>query len=123
MSRKRTWLVPASAAIALLIGVGLGLWYGWEIDPVAYVDTDLAHLHPYYRDEAILMVSSAYALDGDLDAARTQLALLELPDPATAVADLAARAAARGAPALHLRALDGLARALASSAPPGDDPR
>jgi hypothetical protein len=123
MSRKRAWLVASIALLALLIGAGLGLWYGWEIDPVAYVDTDVAHLHPYYRDEFILMVSSAYALDGDLHAARARMDLLSLPDPAGAFADLAERSAAAGAPELHLRALTRLAAALASDIPPPDGPR
>jgi hypothetical protein len=114
MSEKRTWLVAAAAAVGLLIGTGLGLWYGWEIDPVAYVDTDMAHLHPYYRDEFILMVSSGYALDGDLEAARAKIALLALPDAAAAVADLAERSAATGAPAARVRALTDLASALAA---------
>jgi hypothetical protein len=115
MSRKRTWLSATIAVIALAIGTGLGLWYGWEIDPVAYVDTDMAHLHPYYRDEVIAMVSHAYALDGDLGAARAQLALLRLPDAPAAVADLVERAAAGGAHEAHLSELTQLAEALSAA--------
>jgi hypothetical protein len=123
MSVKRAWLVAAIALVALGTGTGLGLWYGWEIDPVAYVDTDVAHLHPYYRDQFILMVSSAYALDADIEAARARMDMLSLPDPAAAVADLADRAAATGAPELHLHALTRLAEALAADTPTADAPR
>jgi hypothetical protein len=100
------------AIVGLLGGVGLGLWYGWEIDPVEYTDTDIAHLHPVYKDEFILMVSKAYALDGDLATARARVALLALPDPANAVADLAERAIAQDAPPPQIRTLAQLANAM-----------
>jgi hypothetical protein len=58
------------------------------------------------------MVSEAYALDGNLDAARARVALLALPDPANALADLAERAIARNAPLPHIRALARLAAAM-----------
>ena len=84
MSGKRVWLTILLAIVGLAGGVGLGLWYGWEIDPVEWTDTGIAHLHPAYQEEYILMVSEAYALDGDLGIARARIALLELPDPANA---------------------------------------
>ena len=95
MSRIRVWAIVL-ALVGIAAGVGLGLWYGWEIDPVEYTDTDIAYLHPVYRDEYIRLVSSAYALDGDLDTARARIVLLAVPDPAAAVADLAERAIAEG---------------------------
>lgn len=127
---------PGSACIALLVvigligGTGLGLWIGWDVAPVEYVDTDITYLHPVYQEDYLLMVSEAYALDGDLDAARARVALLSLPDPANAVADLAERAVARNAPAAHVRALARLADALGArrerlrpyTSPPEDVP-
>jgi hypothetical protein len=72
----------------------------------------MSHLHPTYRDEFILMVSKAYALDGDLDIARARIALLDQPDPANAVADLAERHIAQGAPPLQIRTIAQLANAM-----------
>jgi hypothetical protein len=92
--------------------MGLGLWYGWVIDPVEYRDTDVSHLAAVYRAEYILMVSQAYALDGDLSAARARLALLASPDPALTVADVAEAAIAQGASELDIRSLARLAKAL-----------
>jgi hypothetical protein len=117
MSRKHTWLPVLLGLVGLAAGTGLGLWYGWEVDPVEYTDTDLGHLHPSYRDEYILMVSKAYALDGDLDRARVRLELLALPGPADAAATLAEQAIVQGAPPSRIRVLAQLAAALGASRP------
>ena len=112
MSRKRKWIIILLAILGLAGGVAIGLWYGWMIDPVEYTDTDIAHLYPYGKDEFITMASQAYALDGDLDTARARIALLDLPDPAGAVADVAERAIAQNAPRSQIRVLAQLARAM-----------
>jgi hypothetical protein len=117
MGRGRIWLAVLLGAVGLIAGAGLGVWYGWEVDPVAYTDTDLAHLHPSYRDEYILMVSKAYALDGDLDTARARIEWLMPPDPASTVADLAEQAIAQSAPTAQIRVLAHLAQALGADRP------
>jgi hypothetical protein len=58
--------------------------------PAAVVQTDRT------RDEAVVMVSGLYALDGDLERARERLLALGLDDPATTVAELALRHASAG---------------------------
>ena len=100
------------ALVGLLAGLGLGLAYGWIVDPVDYVDTEISALHPAYQDDFILMVSQAYASDQNLDIARARVALLNQPDPETAVADLAEKAIATQRPAEQIRALVQLAEAL-----------
>jgi hypothetical protein len=112
MRGKRRWALFWLALVAVLTGAGLGLWYGWMINPVEYKDTDIAHLYAVYRDEFILMVAEAYAVDGNLDTARARLALLSVPDPANTVADLAEAALSRGASQLDVQALARLAAAL-----------
>jgi len=92
MSKRRFGFSILLAAVGLAIGTGLGLWYGWIVDPVEYVDTDIAYLHPAYRDQVVLMIAESFAADGDLSTARARLAMLALPDPASAVADLAEEA-------------------------------
>jgi hypothetical protein len=82
------------------------------LDPVEYTDTDISHLASVYRDEYVLMVGQTYALDGDLDAARARLALLNWPDPASQVANLAEAAIERGDAELDVRSLAQLALAL-----------
>ena len=112
MRDRRTWPLIVVALVSLLGGIGLGLWYGWVVDPVEYKGTDIAYLAGIYRDEYILMVSEAYALDGNLGAARARMALLSLPDPANAVADAAEAAMARGVPRMDVQALARLATAM-----------
>jgi len=92
--------------------MGLGLWYGWVLDPVEYRDTDVSHLASVYRDEYVLMVAETYALDGDLDAARARLAQLSASEPGALVADQAQTALARDAARLDIQALARLAAAL-----------
>ena len=112
MRKGRLWPLILLALVALLGGMGLGLWYGWVLDPVEYRNTDVSHLASIYRDEYVLMVGETYALDGDLDAARARLALLDLADPANHAADLAEASLARGAPRLDVLVLARLAAAL-----------
>jgi hypothetical protein len=112
MRGGRGWALLVVVLVAVLAGGGLGLWYGWVVNPVEYKDTDVAHLYAVYRDEYILMVAEAYALDGDLGTARARLALLSLPDPASAVADLAETAIAMGSSRLDIQSLARLAAVL-----------
>ena len=62
--------------LAMLIGVGLGMLYGWEINPVKYVDTTPDSLGIEYKTDYVLMVAEAYHAEGKLDVAVRRLALL-----------------------------------------------
>lgn len=62
--------------IAILFGVGLGLVYGWLINPIEYVDTTPDTLRVDYQTDYILMISEAYQGEGDLDWAVRRLAVL-----------------------------------------------
>jgi hypothetical protein len=115
MSRKRAWISILLTCVGLAAGLGLGLLYSWEIAPVEYTDTDISHLHPVYKDDFIVMVSKAYALDGDLDTARARMALLGLNDAPGAVADLAEQKIAQNAPPPQIRPLVQLASAMGAS--------
>ena len=112
MRKGRSWPLILLASVALLGGMGLGLWYGWVLDPVEYRDTDVSHLASVYRDEYVLMVAETFMLEGDLDAARARLALLAVPDLPGRVADQAQAALARNASQLDVQALARLAAAL-----------
>jgi hypothetical protein len=62
--------------IAIVIGIGLGLLYGWVLSPVELVDTNPATLREDFKTDYVLMVAEAYSADHDLNAAICQLALL-----------------------------------------------
>jgi hypothetical protein len=73
--------------LALLVGAAGGLFYGWQIDPVKYVDTTPDSLRSDYRSDYVLMVAEAYQSDHDLDLAARRLALLGSSPPAEIALD------------------------------------
>ena len=105
--------------IALLAGVVVGLLFGglvgWVIWPVRYTDTDFVDLRPEHKDDYVIMVGAAYALDGDLEKAEARLAKLEVDDVGQVVADLANRYISIGASQVDIHSLVQLADALGSS--------
>ncbi|HUH97133.1 MAG TPA: hypothetical protein VLZ89_07235 [Anaerolineales bacterium] len=78
--------------IALAVGIGLGLFYGWEINPVQFVDTTPASMRADYRADYVLMIAEAYHADQNMDSAIRRLALLGSAPPA----DIAAQALQTG---------------------------
>ncbi|MCC7362331.1 MAG: hypothetical protein IT317_22820 [Anaerolineales bacterium] len=100
---------------ALLAGVAGGLYYGWVIAPVQYVDADPASLHQSFKDDYILMIATAYAGDGDLEAARAGLSGLGLEPSAFTVSAVAERLTAAGLPAPDAERLAALGTALAAA--------
>jgi len=105
--------------IALLAGTVVGLLFGmlvgWVIWPVQYTDTDPFDLRPEHKDDYVVMVSAAYALDGDLEKAEARLTQLEVDDVGQVVADLASLYMSIGAGLVDIRNLVQLADALGSS--------
>jgi hypothetical protein len=62
--------------IMIAIGIGIGLVYGWIIEPVQYVDTAPASLRLDYKTDYVLMVAEAYQVEQDLNLAVQRLSLL-----------------------------------------------
>ena len=56
------------------LGAGLGLVYGWVINPVKYMDTTPINLRVDYKSDYVLMVAEVYQADGDLALAVRRLA-------------------------------------------------
>ncbi len=112
--RRKRWL---RFIVAIAVGVGLGLAYGWLINPVEYVDTSPATLRQDYKADFVLMVAEGYHLDGDLDAARQNLALLG-DDPQTVVAQALQYATEIGYTPPDLYLMRDLLMALRQAAPP-----
>jgi hypothetical protein len=71
--------------LVLLLGLGLGLLYGWVINPVSYQDTTLESLRIDYKTDYTLMVAEVYHQEQDLDWVLNRLALLEDKTPLTSV--------------------------------------
>ena len=71
--------------LAILVGIGLGLMYGWVINPVQYVNTSADSLRIDYKTDVALMVAEAYQADGNLSQAVRRLAFLGDQPPAQIV--------------------------------------
>ncbi len=71
--------------LTILAGIGLGLLYGWVINPVQYVNTSPDTLRVDYKTDAVLMVAEAYQTDSDLALAARRLAFLGDAPPAQMV--------------------------------------
>jgi len=59
-----------------MIGAMGGLFYGWVISPVEYIDTTPDSLKIDYKSDYVLMVAEAYSVEKDLLAAVQRLGLL-----------------------------------------------
>jgi len=71
--------------LIVILGIGVGLLYGWVINPVKYVETTPAKLRSDYQTDYILMVAEAFQAEGDLDLAARRLAVLGDSPPAEIV--------------------------------------
>jgi hypothetical protein len=71
--------------IAILVGAGLGLLYGWVINPVDYVDTTPDTLRIDYKTDYVLMVAEAYQGDSNPELAARRLAILGESPPSDIV--------------------------------------
>lgn len=68
--------------IAALLGLALGLVYGWRIDPVQYTDITPDVLRIDYRTDYVLMVAEAYHAEDDPALAAQRLAVFGSEPPA-----------------------------------------
>lgn len=71
--------------LAILLGIIAGLLYGWQFNPVKYVNTTPDSLGVDYKTDYVLMVSEVYTTEADLDLAARRLALLGGASPQESV--------------------------------------
>ena len=71
--------------LVLIIGFGIGLLYGWVIDPVEYVDTFPETLREDYKTDYVLMVAETYQVERDIDLAVERLSYLGFIPPESLV--------------------------------------
>ena len=73
--------------LVLIIGFGIGLLYGWVIDPVEYVDTFPETLREDYKTDYVLMVAEIYQVERDIDLAVERLSYLGFIPPVSLLED------------------------------------
>ncbi|MFC2055450.1 hypothetical protein ACFLV7_14315 [Chloroflexota bacterium] len=61
--------------IAILIGVALGLLFGWVINPIEYTQTAPSSLRVDYKTDYVLMIAEAFHTDSDMALAVHRLAV------------------------------------------------
>lgn len=73
--------------IATLLGLVLGLFYGWRVNPVQYTDITPDVLRIDYRTDYVLMVAEAYRAEKDPALAAQRLAVFGSEPPALIAGD------------------------------------
>ncbi len=105
--------------LALLLGLATGLFYGWVVSPVEFVDTTPEFLSPDYEADYVLMAAEAYAASTDLAPALNALALLSPQPPANIILEALVYAQGAGYAHSDLALMQSLWRALKSVQPGG----
>jgi hypothetical protein len=82
--------------LALLVGAGIGIAYGWYVDPVDYVDLPPDNLRADYKADYVLMTAEAYRSEQDPGLAARRLAIFGTKSPSAIAADGLAYARANG---------------------------
>ncbi len=67
--------------LALLAGIGMGLAYGWVIDPVDFFDLTPDTLRADYKADYVLMTAEAYHSEQDSGLAARRLAIFGSQSP------------------------------------------
>ena len=105
------------SVIAIVIGIGLGLFYGWVVSPVQFVDTTPASMRADYRADYVLMIAEAYHADQNTDLAVRRLAVFGSNSPAEIAAQALQTAQSIGYSANDISLLQELTRALQAYQP------
>lgn len=78
--------------IGLAVGLGIGLFFGWNVLPVQLVEIfGMSNLRPQFQDDYTVMVAEAYQVDSDLNEALERLRPLGISNILTYVRDVTER--------------------------------
>ena len=81
--RSNRWVF---IVLALLAGIGIGLAYGWYMDPVDFFDLTPDALRADYKADYVLMIAEAYRLEQDPGLAARRLAVFGSQSPSSIAA-------------------------------------
>jgi hypothetical protein len=73
--------------LALVVGAGIGIAYGWYIDPVDHFDLPPDTLRADYKADYVLMTAEAYQAEQDPGLAARRLAVFGTKSPSAIAAD------------------------------------
>ena len=103
--------------LAVLVGVGLGLLYGWVVSPVEFIDTTAGTLRLDYKADYVLMVAETFSQEQDPQQAAQRLALLGAQTPVDIVQGATTTAVQAGYTPSDLALMRELADALRTWSP------
>jgi len=83
-SNRSRWVF---LVLALILGAGIGLAYGWYIDPVDFFDLTPDTLRADYKADYVLMTAEAYSAEQDPGLAARRLAIFGTKSPSAIAAD------------------------------------
>jgi hypothetical protein len=82
--------------LALIAGIGIGLTYGWVIDPVDFFDLTPDTLRADFKADYVLMTAEAYRVEHDPGLAARRLAIFGTKSTSAIAADGLAYARTNG---------------------------
>ena len=98
--------------LALLAGIGIGIAYGWYVDPVDYFDTTPDTLRADFKTDYVLMTAEAYQVERDPGLAARRLAIFGTTSSSAIAADGLAYARSNGFSDAEIAILQELVTAL-----------
>lgn len=102
-------------ALSILLGIAIGVVYGWMVKPVEVKNTTLASMRADYKADYVLMVSEVYATDPDIEEAIQWLEEVSPRDPLAAVQNALLVGQQFGYSEVEMRSLANLELALRDS--------
>jgi len=73
--------------LALIVGIAIGIFYGWYVDPVDFFDLTPDTLRGDYKADYVLMTAEAYRSEQDAGLAARRLAIFGTNSPSAIAAD------------------------------------
>lgn len=80
-----------STVVGVIIGAMIGLFVGWEVMPVEYVNSPMTDLAQRHKDDYTVMIASGYLADGDAIGAIERLRVLNVDNVPAYVQEITER--------------------------------
>lgn len=80
-----------SIIIGLIVGTAVGLYLGWGVFPVEYLNSPASNLAPEYKEQYTIMVAAGYQADRDPIGAVNRLRVLGVDNVPSYVQEMTER--------------------------------
>jgi hypothetical protein len=94
-----------SLMIALVFGLGIGLYLGWVQFPAKYTDSSADRLAQRFKDEYTVMIANGYLADNDLNGAVERMRVLNVENVPSYIQDTTERYITNSSGVNDIRAL------------------